>query len=31
MDAGPSKLPRAPITGKAQGERPALPVLERVG
>jgi hydroxyquinol 1,2-dioxygenase len=31
MDAGPSKLPRAPITGKAQGERPTLPVLERVG
>jgi catechol 1,2-dioxygenase len=31
MDAGSSKLPRAPITGKAQGERPMLPILERVG
>ena len=30
MDAGSSKLPRAPITGKAQGDRPTLPVLERV-
>ena len=29
MDAGDSKLPRAPITGKAEGERPHLPVLER--
>jgi catechol 1,2-dioxygenase len=29
MDAGPSKLPRAPISGKAKGERPTLPVLER--
>jgi catechol 1,2-dioxygenase len=31
MDAGSSKLPRAPISGKAQGERPALPILERAG
>jgi catechol 1,2-dioxygenase len=29
MEDGPSKLPRAPITGKAKGERPKLPVLER--
>jgi len=29
MEAGSSKLPRPPITGKAQGERPQLPVLER--
>lgn len=29
MEAGKSKLPRAPISGKAQGERPQLPVLER--
>ena len=29
MDAGESKLPKAPITGKAEGERPHLPVLER--
>ena len=27
MEAGPSKLPRAPITGKAQGERPKIPHL----
>ena len=29
MEAGESKLPRAPIQGKAAGERPTLPVLER--
>lgn len=29
MEAGASKLPRAPIRGKASGERPTLPVLER--
>ena len=29
MEAGESKLPKAPITGKAEGERPRLPVLER--
>ena len=29
MEAGESKLPRAPIRGKASGERPMLPVLER--
>lgn len=29
MESGDSKLPRAPITGKADGERPVLPVLER--
>jgi catechol 1,2-dioxygenase len=30
MEAGKAKLPRPPISGKAQGERPQLPVLERV-
>jgi hydroxyquinol 1,2-dioxygenase len=30
MEAGKAKLPRPPITGKAHGERPQLPVLERV-
>jgi catechol 1,2-dioxygenase len=30
MEKGKSKLPRPPISGKAQGERPKLPVLERV-
>jgi catechol 1,2-dioxygenase len=29
MEAGESKLPKAPISGKAEGERPRLPVLER--
>jgi catechol 1,2-dioxygenase len=29
MEPGESKLPRAPIQGKASGERPELPVLER--
>jgi catechol 1,2-dioxygenase len=29
MEAGESKLPRAPIEGKATGERPELPRLER--
>ncbi|MDB5602707.1 MAG: catechol 1,2-dioxygenase [Xanthobacteraceae bacterium] len=29
MQDGDSKLPRAPITGKAEGERPVLPVLVR--
>jgi catechol 1,2-dioxygenase len=27
MEAGDSKLPRAPISGKAQGERPKIPHL----
>jgi catechol 1,2-dioxygenase len=31
MEPGESKLPRAPIQGKATGERPMLPVLERRG
>ena len=31
MEAGESKLPRAPIQGKASGERPQLPVLQRRG
>ena len=31
MEAGESKLPRAPIQGKASGERPDLPALERRG
>jgi hydroxyquinol 1,2-dioxygenase len=30
MEVGKAKLPRPPISGKAQGERPQLPVLERV-
>jgi catechol 1,2-dioxygenase len=30
MEAGVSKLPRPPITGKAHGERPNLPILTRV-
>jgi hydroxyquinol 1,2-dioxygenase len=30
MEPGKAKLPRPPISGKAQGERPQLPVLERV-
>jgi len=29
IEAGESKLPRAPITGKANGPRPALEVLQR--
>ena len=29
MEAGEAKLPRPPITGKAEGERPAIPHLER--
>jgi catechol 1,2-dioxygenase len=29
MEPGQSKLPKAPITGKAEGGRPELPVLER--
>jgi hydroxyquinol 1,2-dioxygenase len=28
MEAGTAQLPRAPITGKAQGERPEIPHLE---
>jgi hypothetical protein len=28
MEAGVSRLPRAPITGKAEGERPEIPHLE---
>ncbi len=31
MESGESQLPRAPIRGKASGERPDLPVLERRG
>ena len=31
MEAGASKLPKAPIGGKAAGARPQLPVLERRG
>jgi hydroxyquinol 1,2-dioxygenase len=27
MEAGPSRLPKPPITGKASGERPKIPVL----
>jgi hydroxyquinol 1,2-dioxygenase len=30
MEPGQAKLPRPPISGKAHGERPKLPVLERV-
>lgn len=30
VEAGEAKLPRPPISGKARGERPQLPVLERV-
>jgi hydroxyquinol 1,2-dioxygenase len=29
MDGGTARLPRPPITGKAQGERPQIPHLER--
>ena len=29
MDTGEAMLPRAPITGKAEGDRPVLTVLER--
>ena len=29
MEAGDAKMPRPPITGKAQGDRPAIPHLER--
>jgi catechol 1,2-dioxygenase len=29
MEAGESKLPKAPITGKAEGARPQLPILQR--
>jgi catechol 1,2-dioxygenase len=29
IEGGESKLPKAPITGKAEGARPQLPVLER--
>jgi len=28
MESGPARLPKPPITGKAQGERPAIPHLE---
>ena len=28
MEAGTARLPRAPITGKAEGERPQIPHLE---
>jgi catechol 1,2-dioxygenase len=30
MEGGTARLPRPPITGKAQGERPTIPHLERV-
>jgi hydroxyquinol 1,2-dioxygenase len=30
METGTARLPRPPITGKAQGERPRIPHLERV-
>jgi catechol 1,2-dioxygenase len=30
MENGDARLPRPPISGKAQGERPAIPHLERV-
>lgn len=30
MEAGTARLPRPPITGKAQGDRPQIPHLERV-
>jgi catechol 1,2-dioxygenase len=30
MEAGEAKLPKPPITGKAEGERPQIPHLERV-
>jgi catechol 1,2-dioxygenase len=30
MEGGTARLPRPPITGKAQGERPEIPHLERV-
>jgi hydroxyquinol 1,2-dioxygenase len=30
MEGGSAQLPRPPISGKAQGERPAIPHLERV-
>lgn len=30
MEPGAARLPRPPITGKAQGERPRIPHLERV-
>jgi catechol 1,2-dioxygenase len=30
MESGTARLPRPPITGKAQGERPEIPHLERV-
>ena len=30
MENGEARLPRPPITGKAQGERPQIPHLERV-
>jgi hypothetical protein len=28
MEAGTARLPRAPISGKAEGERPQIPHLE---
>jgi catechol 1,2-dioxygenase len=31
MESGSTRLPRPPITGKAKGERPHIPHLERVG
>ena len=30
MEGGTARLPRPPITGKAQGERPQIPHLEPV-
>jgi hydroxyquinol 1,2-dioxygenase len=31
MEKGKATLPRPPITGKAEGDRPELPILQRVG
>jgi len=28
MESGTARLPKPPITGKARGERPAIPHLE---
>jgi len=30
MESGTARLPRPPITGKAEGDRPQIPHLERV-
>jgi catechol 1,2-dioxygenase len=31
MERGPTRLPKPPITGKAKGERPKIPLLARAG